>query len=57
MSPGGPQPTSLHELPQANRQFVMYGGDTDGDLAITHSVDPLEAGSDYGNVTITFDPD
>ncbi len=55
VSPGGPQPTSAHELPQANRQFVMYGGDITGTSAITHSVDPAEAGSDYGNITINFD--
>jgi uncharacterized repeat protein (TIGR01451 family) len=52
--PGGPQPTSTHELPPANRQFVMYGGTLTGTSAITHSVDPAEAGSDYGNVTVTF---
>ena len=55
VTPGGPQPTSAHELPQANRQFVMYGGDITATSAITHSVDPAEAGSDYGNITLTFD--
>ena len=54
VSPGGPQPTSAHELPQADRQFVMYGGTLTGTSAITHSVDPLEAGSDYGNITVNF---
>jgi uncharacterized repeat protein (TIGR01451 family) len=55
VSPGGPQPTSAHELPQANRQFVMYGGDITGTSGITHTVDPAEPGSDYGNITINFD--
>jgi uncharacterized repeat protein (TIGR01451 family)/fimbrial isopeptide formation D2 family protein len=54
VSPGGPQPTSAHELPQANRQFVMYGGDLTGTSAITHTTDPAEAGSDYGVITINF---
>lgn len=54
VSPGGPQPTSAHELPQASRQFVMYGGTISGTSAITHSVDPSEAGSDYGNITVSF---
>jgi uncharacterized repeat protein (TIGR01451 family) len=54
VSPGGPQPTSAHELPQADRQFVMYGGTLTGTSAITHSVDPAEAGSDYGNITVNF---
>jgi uncharacterized repeat protein (TIGR01451 family)/fimbrial isopeptide formation D2 family protein len=54
VSPGGPQPTSAHELPQANRQFVMYGGTITGTSAITHSVDSTEAGSDYGNITVSF---
>jgi uncharacterized repeat protein (TIGR01451 family) len=54
VSPGGPQPTSAHELPQAARQFVMYGGAITGTSAITHSVDPTEAGSDYGNITVNF---
>ena len=55
VTPGDPQPTSAHELPQANRQFVMYGGDITATSAITHSTDPAEAGSDYGNITLTFD--
>ena len=55
VTPGGPQPTSAHELPQANRQFVMYGGTITGTSAITHSTDPAEAGSDYGTITINFD--
>jgi len=54
VTPGGPQPTSAHELPQANRQFVMYGGDLTGTSAITHTTDPAEAGSDYGVITINF---
>jgi len=55
VTPGGPQPTSAHELPQANRQFVMYGGDITSTSGITHSSDPGEPGSDYGNITINFD--
>lgn len=55
VTPGGPQPTSAHELPQAARQFVMYGADITSTSAITHSVDPGEDGSDYGNITINFD--
>ena len=54
VAPGGPQPTSAHELPQADRQFVMYGGDITGTSAITHAVDPTEAGSDYGIITVNF---
>ncbi len=55
VTPGGPQPTSAHELPQADRQFVMYGGDITGTSGITHTTDPAEAGSDYGVITINFD--
>jgi uncharacterized repeat protein (TIGR01451 family) len=58
--PGGPQPTSAHELPQADRLFVMYGATITSVSPITHSADPGEPGSDYGNLTITFnitDPD
>jgi hypothetical protein len=54
VAPGGPQPTSAHELPQADRQFVMYGGNITGTSAITHAVDPTEAGSDYGIITVNF---
>ncbi len=54
VTPGGPQPTAAHELPQADRQFVMYGGAITGTSAITHSVDPSETGSDYGNITVNF---
>jgi uncharacterized repeat protein (TIGR01451 family) len=54
VSPGGPQPTSAHELPQADRQFTMYGGTITGVSNITHAVDPNEAGSDYGILTVTF---
>ena len=56
--PGGPQPTSNHELPQADRQFVLYGGDFSsagsGATVPTHSVDPAEAGSDYATIRVTF---
>lgn len=56
VAPGGPQPTSAHELPQANRQFVLYGGNFTGGgaTAPTHSTDPSETGSDYGTVRVTL---
>ncbi|HET6745977.1 MAG TPA: hypothetical protein VFH90_09055, partial [Candidatus Limnocylindria bacterium] len=54
VSPGGPQPTSAHELPQADRQFTMYGGTINSVSAITHAVDPSEDGSDYGILTVSF---
>ena len=53
--PGGPQPTSAHELPQAARQFVMYGGAITGTSAITHDVAPAATGSDFASITVTFD--
>ena len=46
--------TAAHELPQANRQFTMYGGTITGTSAITHAVDPNEDGSDYGIITVNF---
>jgi uncharacterized repeat protein (TIGR01451 family) len=52
--PGLIQPTALHEL-GIDRQFVMYGGDITSTSLITHTTDPSEAGSDYGNITINFD--
>ena len=53
VSPGGPQPTSAHELPSADRQFVSYGGAVTGTSPITHAVDAAEAGSDYATMTLT----
>jgi uncharacterized repeat protein (TIGR01451 family) len=52
--PGGPQPTSAHELPQAARQFVMYGGTLTGASAITHDTAPAATGDDYASITVTF---
>ena len=54
LTPGGPQPTSAHELPQADRQFVMYGGTITGTSAITHTTAIAADGSDYGVITINF---
>jgi uncharacterized repeat protein (TIGR01451 family) len=54
VTPGGPQPTSAHELPQANRQFTMFGGTLDGATTPVHTTDPAEAGSDYGIITVSF---
>jgi uncharacterized repeat protein (TIGR01451 family) len=54
VSPGGPQPTSAHELPQADRQFTMYGGTLNNATTPVHSVDPGEAGSDYASITVSF---
>ena len=54
VTPGGPQPTSAHELPQADRQFTMYGGTLDGATTPVHAVDPGEAGSDYASITVSF---
>jgi uncharacterized repeat protein (TIGR01451 family) len=55
VTPGGPQPTSAHELPQANRQFMMYGGTFDGPATTpVHSTDPAEAGSDFATITVDF---
>ncbi|HEX2212133.1 MAG TPA: DUF11 domain-containing protein, partial [Mycobacterium sp.] len=46
--------TADHELPQANRQFVMYGGTLDGATTPVHAVDPGETGSDYASITVSF---
>ncbi len=53
VSPGGPQPTSAHELPQTDRQFVSYGGAVTAATTPQHAVDPSEAGSDYASITLT----
>jgi uncharacterized repeat protein (TIGR01451 family) len=52
--PGGPQPTSAHELAQAARQFVMYGGTITSTSAITHDTAPAATGDDYASITVSF---
>ena len=52
--PVGPQPTSAHELPQAARKFVMYGGTITAASAITHDTAPAATGDDFASVTVSF---
>jgi uncharacterized repeat protein (TIGR01451 family) len=56
VTPGAPQPTSAHELPQADRQFVMYGGTITGATTPVHTAvaSGADKGSDYASLTVSF---
>jgi uncharacterized repeat protein (TIGR01451 family) len=48
--------TADHELPQADRQFIMYGGTLDDATTPVHSLvdSGADAGSDYASITVSF---
>jgi uncharacterized repeat protein (TIGR01451 family) len=46
--------TAAHELPQASRNWVMYGGQLLSSTVPVHTADPADSSSDYAKVTVTF---